>query len=168
MCFGYTAETRYFHEEVGYNYRMTNLQAAVGVAQIEHFDEAVASKIAVARRYTANLKDVLSLTLPPEAPWATNVFWTYGIVLGPEFGVSRAELQKMLYDEGIDTRRFFAPIHRQPAVLKQRRPSTAADAGEFTCSVTLSDHGLCLPSYLGLENAEIDRISESVRKLHAR
>ncbi|HKX30615.1 MAG TPA: DegT/DnrJ/EryC1/StrS family aminotransferase [Blastocatellia bacterium] len=166
MNFGTTAETRYTHDEIGYNYRMTNLQAAVGVAQIEHFEAAVNGKIEVARRYYANLRDLPGLTLPPETAWGKNVFWTYGVVVNPEFGMSRAKLQQSLYEAGIDTRRFFTPVHQQPAVI--RRGLVAAGADEFARSRSLSKHGLCLPSYLGLEAAEIDRISETIRKLAGR
>lgn len=163
MCFGSTPETRYIHDEVAFNYRMTNLQAAIGVAQIEYLDAATDLKIAVAQRYRAALKGVRGLTMPPMTSWGKNVFWTFGVVVEPEFGVSRARLQQLLYESGIDTRRFFMPVHQQPAIIG--RGVVIANHNEFSRSLILAERGVCLPSYIGLEDDEIDRIAETIRDI---
>jgi perosamine synthetase len=159
LCFGPNEEMRYTHTEVGFNYRLTNMQAAVGVAQLEHLSEATASKIAVARQYNEALSDIPGLTLPPEAVWAKNVYWVYGILVEPEFGVPRALLQEQLLARGIETRRFFTPLHRQPIVPPQ------GDAADYPRSAYLAEHGLYLPSYVGMTEATVERVAETLRAL---
>lgn len=164
MCFGPDEESRYTHREIGFNYRLTNMQAAVGVAQLEHLDEATASKVAVGQWYNAALAHVPGLTLPPAAEWARNVYWVYGVLAGPEFGVPRAELQTLLREEGIETRRFFTPLHRQPIV------AGAGPEAEFPRSTYLSEHGLYLPSYVGMTEDVVARVADtivSIRRRHA-
>lgn len=147
---------RFTHQEVGYNYRLTNIQAAVGVAQMEHFDEAVEAKIEIARNYTAALSGVDGLTLPPEARWGKNVFWVYGIVVEKEFGLRRSVVQRLLRHAGIETRRFFTPIHRQPIFRD-------ATDGDYPTSVHLGENGLYLPSYIGMTKDTIVRIANAIR-----
>jgi len=162
LCFGPDDETRYVHSEVGFNYRLTNMQAAVGVAQLEHFDEAVASKVEVARNYNAALADVPGLTLPPEATWAKNVYWVYGVVVGPEFGMSRAELQSSLREAGVETRRFFTPVHRQPVV------KWSGVGGRFPRSVHLAENGFYLPSYVGMTKETVLYVADVIRSIRER
>ena len=159
LCFGPDEETRFTHKEIGYNYRLTNVQAALGVAQLEHLDEAVAGKIAIAEQYDRALKDVAGLTLPPQTEWGKNVYWVYGVVVEPEFGVSRRLLQQYLRDARIETRRFFTPIHQQPILAVN---GTAAD---FPVSSHLSERGLYLPSYIGMSWAVIERVADAVRAI---
>lgn len=162
LCFGADDETRYVHSEIGFNYRLTNMQAAVGVAQLEHFDEAVAGKIEVARQYNAALADIPGLTLPPEAPWAKNVYWVYGIVVEPEFGMSRAALQSSLRERGVETRRFFTPVHQQPVV------KWSGGEGEFPRSVHLAENGLYIPSYIGMTSETVHYVADVVRSIRER
>lgn len=104
----------YVHSEVGYNYRMTNLQAAVGLAQLERIDDFVAMRRKNAYFYNDLLKDIVGIRLPVEKPWAKNVYWMYSVVVEPEFGLSRDELMLELAHKGVDTRAFFVPMNRQP------------------------------------------------------
>ncbi|XYI03549.1 DegT/DnrJ/EryC1/StrS family aminotransferase [Sorangium sp. So ce1128] len=160
MCFGPDRETQYTHASVGYNYRMTNLQAAVGVAQIENLSRATAAKIAIAERYDAALAGIPGLTLPPRSEWATNVHWVYGILVEEEFGVSRSELQRLLAEAGIETRRFFTPLHRQP-IFRQH-----VEDWPFPHADRLWDRGLYIPSYIGMEDAVINRVATAIRRVH--
>lgn len=159
LCFGPTEETRFTHQEIGYNFRLTNMQAAVGVAQLEHMNEAIAAKIAVAEKYDLALKDIEGLTLPPQAEWAKNVYWVYGVAVEPEFGVSRQLLQKYLRDAHIETRRFFTPIHQQPIVASN------VAAADFPVSSYLSERGIYLPSYIGMSSAAIQRVANAIRSI---
>jgi perosamine synthetase len=159
LCFGSDDETRFIHREIGYNFRLTNMQAAVGVAQLEHFDEAVASKIDIARRYNSALKDVAGLTLPPEASWARNVYWVYGILVEPESRVSRAALQQYLCEMSIETRRFFTPIHQQP-IIGRREADTS-----YPHSTHLAAHGIYLPSYIGMRPDAVARVADAIRTI---
>jgi perosamine synthetase len=162
LCFGPDDEMRFTHDQIGFNYRLTNMQAAVGVAQMEHFDEAVTRKIGIAKEYNAALENVRGLTLPPEAAWAKNVYWVYGIVVEPEFGLSRIKLQSSLREVGIETRRFFTPIHRQPIVR-----SSAKDE-DFPRSLHLAEHGLYLPSFIGMSTDSILRVADAISLIKER
>jgi perosamine synthetase len=159
LCFGPDDESRFVHRDIGFNFRMTNVQAAIGVAQMEHFDEAVAAKIEVARRYNELLEGVRGLTLPPAARWAKNVYWVYGVVVEPEFGISRAELQKRLRGMGIETRRFFAQVQRQP-ILSHLPMKT-----DCPRSAHLAENGFYLPSYIGMKDDVIERVARALRSI---
>ena len=104
----------YLHSEVGYNYRLTNLQAAVGLAQFEHIDEFVNMRRSNAKIYGDSLRGVPGLSLPVEKEWAKNVYWMYSILVEPEFGLSRDGLMEELSKRGVETRPFFTPMNEQP------------------------------------------------------
>ena len=88
----HSKEKRYLHYEIGFNYRMTNLQAAVGIAQMERINEFIDNRRRNAKLYNAILKEVKGVTLPPEADWAKNIYWLYSILIEKNFGISRDEL----------------------------------------------------------------------------
>ena len=159
MCFGRDQENRFLHAEVGFNYRMTNLQAAVGLAQLEHVDEAVRRKIEIASQYSRELEGIIGLSLPPTAEWATNVFWVYGILIDEGFGISRAALQVALGDRGIETRRFFSPVTSQP-FLKKSAKMIDCPRSSFLARV-----GLYLPSFIGITALEIQRVTDAIRSI---
>jgi perosamine synthetase len=161
LCFGADEEHRFVHQEIGFNFRMTNVQAAIGVAQLEHFDEAVTQKIEIARQYTARLEGLRGLTLPPEASWAKNVYWVYGVVVEPEFGISRAALQQRLREMKIETRRFFSPVQHQP--ILSHLPTRA----NCPRSAHLANNGFYLPSYIGMTEDVVERVARAVRSFQA-
>jgi perosamine synthetase len=156
ICFGRDDETRFVHQEIGFNYRLTNVQAAIGLAQLEHFSDALAAKRGIAQAYNARLRGLQGLTLPPEAAWAINSFWIYGLVIQDSFGTDRRTLQFSLRTEGIHTRRFFSPVHVQPICPVQR-------TDDFPRSLELWERGFYLPSYIGLGECEISRITDVIR-----
>jgi perosamine synthetase len=103
------------HNSVGYNYRLTNLQAAVGLAQLERIEEFINKRRENAYYYNSLLNDIRGMTLPPELPWAKNVYWMYTVLLNEEVvGITRDDLMRKLETYGIDTRAAFLPIHLQP------------------------------------------------------
>jgi perosamine synthetase len=157
MCFGLDEANRFVHAEVGFNYRMTSLQAAVGLAQLQHFDEALRYKTEIAERYHARLGGTPGLRLPPLADWATHAYWVYGVVVEPVFGSTRDDLQRRLAACGIETRRFFSPVHEQPFFGSRLRPSN------WPHTSYLSQNGLYLPSYIGMTAADIDRVAEEIQ-----
>jgi perosamine synthetase len=161
LCFGRDDETRFVHEEIGFNYRMTSLQAAMGIAQLRHLDEAIEAKIAIAREYNALLESVSGITTPPDSAWGPNVFWVYGVLIEDEFGLDRKAVQLELQRSGIETRRFFHPLHRQPIM-----PS-AGIRQAFPNSVRLSKRGLYLPSFIGMESSTIKQVAGTLAALHA-
>ena len=153
---GFT-EPRFRHEEAGFNFRMTNYQAAMGVSQLKKIARIISEKRRVAHTYINYLHDVEGLQLPAEMDWAFNVYWMFGIVVQPEFGISRDELMKRLAEEGIDTRTFFCPMNQQPVLYHYGMP-------EIDCPVadSLWENGLYLPSSYTLSEEDIGHIARSI------
>jgi perosamine synthetase len=152
---------RFLHEEFGYNYRMTNLQAAVGVAQMERIDEFVEIKRKNGKAYGKELAGVKGISIPVEKSWAKNVYWMYGIVLDESLGTDAAAFAGKLKEAGIATRPFFLGMHEQPVFWqmglykKERYPVTER----------ISRQGLYLPSGLTLGDEDIRHVSAAVREL---
>lgn len=163
LCFPASGPRDYIHEDLGYNYRMTNLQAAVGFAQVECIDELVQRRIRNAQFYNNHLADIPGLRLPVEKSYAKNVYWMYGLLVTPEeFGCSRDELMSQLKEKKIDTRYFFRPLHRQ-GLLKKCGHSIEE---EFPVTEMLSEKGLYLPSSSALTEAQLERVTEAIREIH--
>ena len=161
---GFGPGRRFLHHEVGHNFRMTAMQAAVGLAQTEDADARVARKREIGRRYTSLLSGIDGLQLPAEQPWAENVYWMYGIVLDPARRVGADAFARRLRARGIDTRPFFLGMHEQPA-LRER----GLFAGErYPVTERLSRYGLYLPSGLTLADDEIEHVGTAVREELAR
>jgi len=155
----YEKKRRFWHRYVGFNYRLTNLQAAIGVAQLERISEFIETRRRNARLYNSLLQNIAGLVLPPEANWAKNVYWMYSILLKEKSGISRDEFMSRLLREGIDTRPFFFPIHLQPAY------SGLCDAEEYPVAKSLSETGLNLPSGNTLSENQVAYVCEAIRKL---
>jgi len=153
----FSPERHFWHKRLGYNFRMTNLAAAVGVAQVERFDELVQAHVSNAEYYNEGLKDVPGLKLPPQEDWAKNVYWMYGTSVLPEFGMTRDELRKFMADRGIETRTFFVPMHLQPYYY-----NTETDR-PFPYSEKLSEQGMYIPSSSTLTNEQKDTVIQSIR-----
>jgi len=151
----------YVHSQVGYNYRMTNMQAAIGLAQLERIDEFVEMRRKNAKLYNVLLSDLKGIRLPPEKEWAKNVFWMYSILVEPEFGASRDELIEMLANKQIETRPFFVPMDQQPVF--QDRGFFKGDT--FPIAAELSRKDLHLPSSSGLEEREINYICNTIKEI---
>jgi perosamine synthetase len=155
----FSTERHFWHKFVGFNYRMTNLQAAVGLAQVEQLDRFVESRRRNAGEYSCRLWGVPGITTPPEAEWAKNVFWMYGILVDAEaYGMNRDELRKVLADNGIETRTFFIPMHCQPVYWK------AFQGQRFPVAEALCRDGLYLPSASSLTLGEIEYVTDVIRE----
>jgi perosamine synthetase len=157
----FSTERHFWHKFVGYNYRMTNLQAAIGLAQTEQLEQFVAARRANAAYYTELLSRIPGIVTPPEAPWATNVFWMYGILLNKEFGLSRDQLRGALAARGIETRTFFIPMHCQPVYFDQYRGQ------RFPVAEDLCRRGLYLPSASSLTREDILTVVEAIKECRA-
>lgn len=153
---------RYVHEEIGSNFRMTNMQAAVGVAQLEKMEEHIRRKREIGRRYNALFAELQDVMLPiPETPYAENIYWVYGMVIGESYDFNALEVMERLGGMGIGTRSFFYPIHKQPVYLKQ---------GMFegvSCpnAERISERGFYIPSGLGITDEQIETVAQAVKKL---
>jgi perosamine synthetase len=153
---------RFLHEELGFNFRLTNLQAALGVAQTERIDRTVARKRAIGQRYLRNLRDVAQVTLPVEREWARNVYWMFGVVLGDAVDRSATEVSAALRAAGVETRPFFVGMHRQPVL---QRMGLVPDANAFPVTDRIGERGFYLPSGSGLTDNQIDFVSDSLRRV---
>lgn len=154
----FSHERHFWHKFVGFNYRMTNLQAAVGLAQVEQIDTFVAARRRNALEYNCRLHDVPGIRTPAEAPWAKNVYWMYGILVDEkEYGMNRDALRRVLADHGVETRNFFIPMHTQPIYWKQYY-------GErYPVAEDLCKRGFYLPSASSLTLEEIEYVTDVIR-----
>ena len=152
---GMSKEKRYWHPEIGYNHRMTNIQAALGVAQLEKINEIIETKRKNAALYNSLLKDVKCITLPPEEEHAKNVYWMYSILIEEEFPITRDELMIKLKENGVDSRPFFYPMSVMPPYKSDER---------FPIAEELAKKGINLPSSVKLEIEDIKKITDVIKK----
>ena len=152
---------RFYHEELGFNFRLTNLQAALGVAQLEKIDEIVARKRRMGQTYNRLLKDIDGLELPPEEPWARSVYWMYGVVLSEKIGVDASQFAQRLRQREIETRPFFLGMHEQPVLHK--RGLFVEES--YPVAERLARRGLYLPSGLALTEEQLTRVCEVVHEV---
>ena len=159
LCF--RPERRFYHTELGYNFRLTNLQAALGLAQLERFAEIVAKKRWMGKAYTERLKDIPCLQLPFEEPWARQVYWMYGVVLDESAGMDAAEFARRLQSLGVQTRPFFLGMHEQPVFLNR-----GLFHGErYPVAERIARQGLYLPSGLALTENQLEQVCEALREV---
>jgi perosamine synthetase len=146
----------YVHGEVGYNYRMTNLLAAVGCAQMEQLPGYVAAKRQIATRYTENLRDLPGILPMKPAPWASSTFWMYTILIDEEsFGMDSRALMRTLGSRNIQCRPLWQPIHQSPA-------HSSNDALAMPVSEQLARQALSLPCSVGLTESDQDRVIDAL------
>lgn len=155
LCF--QPEKRFVHERLGWNLRMTNMQAAIGVAQLERLDEFLKIKRRNGRRYRELLADLDGIQLPLErTAYATNVYWVFGIVLEESTGLSAADCMAELSKRGVGCRPFFFPMHLQP-VLRRRGLFHNED---YPVAERLYRQGFYIPSGLALTDAQTTHVAE--------
>ncbi|MEO7036453.1 MAG: DegT/DnrJ/EryC1/StrS family aminotransferase [Polyangiaceae bacterium] len=161
LCFPLDGSRRYVHDEIGFNFRMPNVLAAIGLAQIERVDVYLEARRANALRYNKLLGGQRGITIPPELPWTVSSYWMYSILIGDDFGISRDDVMLGLKAAGIETRSFFVSMHRQPALAKY-----GCDvSGVYPVTDELARTGLYLPSGSGLTDEQIARISNALLSL---
>jgi perosamine synthetase len=152
------SERRFYHTELGFNFRMTNLQAALGLAQLSRVEKIIERKRWIGQRYTEALRSVDGLQLPVEREWAKQNYWMYGVVLDKATGQDAESLANRLAAQEIDTRPFFLGMHEQPALTDR-----GLFAGEqYPVTERLSRQGLYLPSGLSLTENQIDFVCRAV------
>jgi len=149
---------RYYHPEIGFNYRMTNIQAAIGCAQLEQADAILARRKVIAGAYETGVAGIPGLTRPPAEPWAESVYWMYSVLIEPAFGSSREAVIAGLRARGVDSRPFFVPLHELPPYH--------LDA-PFPVATSLGARGINLPSGTGLTLEEITTVCGALRALSA-
>ncbi|MDP6792685.1 MAG: DegT/DnrJ/EryC1/StrS family aminotransferase [Anaerolineales bacterium] len=159
LCF--QSERRFHHDELGHNFRLTNVQAALGLAQTERIAETVARKRWMGKAYTEGLSGIPGLQLPVERIWARQVYWMYGVVLDPEHGLSADEFAARLRERGVETRPFFLGMHAQPVLQKRGLFQDET----YPIADHLARQGLYLPSGLGLSEVQLEQVCAAVREI---
>ncbi len=159
LCF--QKDQRFYHTELGHNYRLTNLQAAIGLSQVEQIEEHVAKKRWMGEAYTERLKGMYQISLPVEEPWAKNVYWMYGVVLANDVKYDAVEFARRLRENGVDTRPFFIGMHEQPVFKKQGMFKME----QYPVAEHIARRGLYLPSGLTLTEAQLDQVCDVVRRV---
>ncbi len=160
----FSPKKRYVHEELGYNFRMTNLQAAIGCAQLERIDETVVKKRHIGHLYNELLKDVEGIQKPVEkTEYADNIYWVYGMVLDDSVKVDAEEFMKRLGAEGIGCRGFFWGMHEQPVFKKMH----LFDGEHYPNAERLARRGFYIPSGLNLTDDDQEYVVEKLKKVLA-
>ncbi len=153
---GMNPDRRYWHDVAGFNYRLTNMQAALGLAQMEQAEKFFNHRAAIVKAYDKGLRNIPGITLPPRKSWVRNIFWLYSIQVNDPFPLSRDELAVQLNAEGIDTRPLFPPLHGQP-------PFAHLPRREYPIANRLAAHGLSLPSSNSISVEDVTQVAERIR-----
>lgn len=154
---GVDPNKRYWHNVVGYNYRMTNMQAAIGLGQLENIDWHLEQRQRICRLYNENLKGLEDyIDTHKQMSWARHVYWMYSIVLKEKCQISRDELMNKLADNEIDTRPIFYPMHTMPPYK---------ESGNYPVAEKLSLNGINLPTHALLEEEDIKYIVHSIKNI---
>lgn len=151
-------ERRFVHYELGFNYRMTNVQAAIGLAQTQRIEEHVRKKILIGELYNNLLEDISKkglIKLPPKKDWCKHTYWVYGIILSQDLKLNAQKMMKALLDKGVQTRPFFYPLHLQPAF---RKFNWFKSDEKMPVSEELSEYGFYFPSGLTLTEKDITTV----------
>ena len=157
----FRADRRFYHTELGHQYRLTNLQAALAIPQIARIEESLMRKRWIGQAYSEQLRTVPVLQLPVERSWARNVYWMYGVVLTEDAPMDAESLAERLASRGIETRPFFLGMHAQPALLDR-----GLFHGErYPVTDRLARRGLYLPSGLGLTEIQLERVCVALKEI---
>lgn len=160
LCF--QPQKRFMHERLGWNLRMTNLQAALGLAQLERLDEFVARKRAMGERYTGLLKDLPGVQLPlAKTNYAENIYWVFGLVLNDEVPFDAEEAMRRMAKAGVGTRPFFWPMNEQPVL----RGMGLFEGVSCPVAERLACRGFYVPSGMALQDEQIAAVVESLRSI---
>jgi perosamine synthetase len=159
LCF--QPQRRFLHDELGNNFRLTNLQAALGIGQVERIEDIVDRKRSIAKRYDELLEGVPGIQLHREQSWAKHVYWTYGLVLDASYGDDCVYVTDLLKQRGIETRPFFLGMHEQPVFHKM-----GLFRGErYPVAENLARRGFYIPSGLTLSGSQLEEVASAVREI---
>ena len=157
LCF--QKERRFHHEELGHNFRLTNVQAAIGLAQLERIEEIASRKRWLGNEYSRQLENTAGLELPVEESWARNVYWMYAVVVKEETRMNAAEFAARLSKRGVQTRPFFLGLHEQPVF--HRRGWFVNES--YPVAERIARQGLYLPSGTALTDAQLTQVVDVVK-----
>lgn len=157
----HSPKKRFIHDALGYNYRLTSLQAALGSGQLMHIKEFLATKRHMAELYQQGLAGIPGLTLPTTRPWATHVYWMYAILINEtEFGMDKDQFRAKLLEKGVDTRDFFYVPATQPALT-----DVGLGEGSFPVTERIAATGCYLPSGLAITDDQIATVCATIKSI---
>lgn len=160
LCF--QSNKRFVHERLGWNLRMTNMQAAIGIAQLQRLDEFVNKKRLMGQKYSELLEGVPGLQLPlVETDYAKNIYWVYGLVVNESTGLDSEMFMRLLAEKEIGTRPFFCPMSKQPVLNKMG----FFLGQQYPVAERLYKQGFYLPSGLAITDSQIEKSASAVRSL---
>lgn len=157
----YGKKNRFVHEDVGFNYRMSNIQATIGLAQLKKINRVILAKRAMAKQYIKELKNFSDIQLPVEKSYAKNVYWMFNIVLKGKLKNKRNFLMKKLKERGIETRESFAPYNLQKTAIK----GNSIKKSDCPIANVISKSGLYLPSGPNITKKEINYVVKSIKEI---
>lgn len=162
LCFG-SGNNRFDHDDIGWNYRLTNVQAAIGCGQLKNINWIIKRKREIGKRYADLLKTNNNIYIQPERnKFAKNIYWVFGLVLKSKSKIKRDNVIKKLYEKKIQTRPFFYPMHKQKIF---RKMNIFNKNEKYPNAEYLSKNGFYLPSGIGIKNYEIDYICKILNKI---
>jgi len=163
LCFSSDPDKRFIHDEIGWNYRMTNLQAAIGIAQLERIQEHINKKVWIGKKYNELLADLQDICYLPisKTDYAENIYWVYTIVLKDYYPKNAKQVMQELTKKGVGTRPFFYPMHLQPAFKKM---GLFKDE-KYPNAEKLYQRGFYIPSGLALTEEQIIRVSDVLHEV---
>ena len=153
---GMDPERRYWHPVIGYNYRMMNLPAAIGLAQLEKINTQLEARKRIAKLYRDRLRTISGVTLQTEQIWAQHVFWMFSIILDPIIWLDRDSIIEILSNQDIETRPLFYPAHTFPPYRNFN------GCEKFPVAESLSANGISLPTWAGLSENDIDDVCRAL------
>lgn len=160
LCF--QPQKRFVHEELGWNYRITNLQAAVGLAQLENLYKHIKRKREIGNLYNELLKNVANIQLPlQKTNYAENIYWVFGIILKKEIKFDAIDIMKKLGAEKIGTRPFFYPMHLQPVFTKKGMFRNE----KYPVAENMAERGFYIPSGLGITDKQINFVAKTLKSI---
>ena len=162
LSFGF-GTNRFNHDDIGWNYRMTNLQAALGCGQLKKINKIIKRKREIGNRYIKKLKNCNKIYVQPyKLKYAQNIFWVFGVLIKKNNKISRDNIVKKLLSYNIQTRNFFYPMHKQKIFIKMK---IFSKNNKFKNAEYLAKNGFYLPSGLGIKNHEIDYVAKILLKV---
>ncbi len=157
-------ERRYIHSEIGSNFRMTNMQAAIGLAQLEQIEKTIIKKRKIGQIYQDGLGDIDCIQLPLKSlQYADNIYWVFGLLI-KKGNLTADDVMEKLRDSGIGTRHFFYPIHKQPALQKLGYFKGVSEE-EYKNSNSICERGFYIPSGVGLTEEDQEYVIEELKKI---
>lgn len=162
LAFG--KDNKFMHQDIGFGYRMTNIQAAIGLAQLKRIERIIGMKREIAKFYNKHLSGLKGIQLPVEKPYARNVYWMYHIVLKDSLGIPRSKFMELLAKEGIETREAFIPFNMQDIFIERglTRPQDCPVANRA------GEGGFYIPSGPSLDIKSLRRVVSAIKKIYSR